>query len=178
MTLAKKDKTKITIKNKAKKQSGFEKLSFNLPDDNGASRSETISIDELIALNTPPEDGFERARSLSTDKHGQHQCNKCCIDHHMAVVSRNGNLVRGCGVWRTRRIWRGVYEVIFNEDISQGVFNATIGSPAYAIEFCGHISVALQWSPNQNERNKGVLVIVQNTKCELVDKGFHLVVHS
>jgi hypothetical protein len=102
----------------------------------------------------------------------------CCVREFWAVVERNGTLVRGRNVWRTRRLAQGQYEVVFTGDVSNGAYVATIGRPGIATEPPGEIGVALRCCLNTPETNKGVWVDTHNSNGELSDRAFHLVVHT
>src|ERR1700737_2555014 len=64
----------------------------------------------------------------------------CCVREFWAVVETNGTLVRGRNVARVAHLSTGIYEVVFTEDISGGVFVATIGRPGIATEPTGEIT--------------------------------------
>jgi hypothetical protein len=104
----------------------------------------------------------------------------CCVNEFWAVVERDGTLVRGRSVWRTKRLAPGQYEVIFTGNVSNGVYVATIGRPAYFTEPSGQIGVALRALPPTppQEFNKGVWVDTHDSNGAYADRAFHLVVHT
>ena len=102
----------------------------------------------------------------------------CCVREFWAVVERDGTLVRGRNVWRTARLGPGMYEVVFTGDVSQGVYNCTIGRPFDATEPAGMVSVALRCCLVPPEENKGVWVDTHDPDGTFSDRAFHLVVHT
>ena len=104
---------------------------------------------------------------------------ECCIRHFWAVIETDGTLVRGRNVWRTKKLATGQYEVIFTGDVSNGVYNATIGRPGIYTEPTGEICVALRYiNPTSTEFNKGVWVDTHDSSGAWKDRAFHLVVHT
>ncbi len=106
----------------------------------------------------------------------------CCVREFWAVVETNGTLVRGRNVTFCRRIALGIYEVYFTGDVSNGVFNATIGRPLYSTEPTGEITVALRagsvYNPFTAALNKGVWVQTFDSAGKPADRAFHLTVHT
>lgn len=100
----------------------------------------------------------------------------CCVRHYWAVVERDGSLVRGNNVLRSRRLGEGQYEVVFNGDVSHGAYVATIGRPGIATEPSGEIGVALRCCLNPPEADKGVWVNTANPDGKSSDRSFHLIV--
>jgi hypothetical protein len=103
----------------------------------------------------------------------------CCTREFWAVIERDGTLVRGRNVLRTRRLTTGQYEVYFTGDVSNGVYVATIGRPGIATEPTGQIGVALRCCPSTFlpfEINKGVWVDTHDTNGAYSDRAFHLIV--
>src|SRR4051794_4748854 len=96
----------------------------------------------LNTLNADSEDAAKKARApapaSAADIWGVEHC---CVREFWAVVETNGNLVRGRNVTYCKKIGMGVYEVYFTGDVSNGVFNATIGRPGYATAPPGEITV-------------------------------------
>jgi hypothetical protein len=105
---------------------------------------------------------------------------RCCVHHYWAVVETNGTLVRGRNVVRVAKVppGPGTYEVIFTDDVSAGVFVATIGRPAFSTEPAGEIGVALRCCLAPAEANKGVWVDTHDSTGAFSDRAFHLVVHT
>jgi hypothetical protein len=88
--------------------------------------------------------------------------------------------VRGRNVVRVAKVppGPGTYEVIFTDDVSAGVFVATIGRPAFSTEPAGEIGVALRCCLTPAEANKGVWVDTHDSTGAFSDRAFHLVVHT
>lgn len=100
----------------------------------------------------------------------------CCTRQYWAVVERDGNLVRGNNVLRSRRVGEGQYEVVFNGDVSHGAYVASIGRPGIATEPAGEIGVALRCCLDPPEADKGVWVDTHNPDGSNSDRSFHLIV--
>ena len=105
----------------------------------------------------------------------------CCVREFWAVIERDGTLVRGRNVVRTRRLSTGQYEVFFTGDVSEGVYVATIGRPGIATEPTGQIGVALRCCPGMGlftpfDDNKGVWVDTHDSNGNYSDRAFHLMV--
>ena len=100
----------------------------------------------------------------------------CCVREYWAVVETNGTLVRGRNVTRCTRLAAGIYEVVFTDDVSAGVFVATIGRPGIATEPTGQIGVALRCCLPPAENNKGVWVETHDSTGAFSDRAFHLLV--
>ena len=101
----------------------------------------------------------------------------CCVHHYWAVVETNGTLVRGRNVTRVARLAQGQYEVVFTDDVSRGVYQATIGRPGIATEPPGEIGVALRCCLTGAEAAHGVWVDTHDSSGASSDRAFHLVVH-
>jgi len=101
----------------------------------------------------------------------------CCVHHYWAVIERNGTLVRGRNVLRAKHLATGQYEVVFTDDVSNGVYVATIGRPGIATEPAGEIGVALRCCLTGAEANHGVWVDTHDSNGAPSDRAFHLVVH-
>jgi hypothetical protein len=107
----------------------------------------------------------------------------CCVREFWAVIERDGSLVRGRNVARTRRLAVGIYEVFFTGEVSNGVFVATIGRPGYATEPHGEITLALRFPGTPMppaflpfEVNKGVWIQTFDSNGKADDRSFHLLV--
>jgi hypothetical protein len=101
----------------------------------------------------------------------------CCVSHFWAVIETDGTLVRGRNVVRSKRLATGQYEVVFTEDVSRGVYVASIGRPGIATEPSGQIGVALRCCLAGAETNKGVWVDTHDSNGAWSDRAFHVVVH-
>jgi hypothetical protein len=77
----------------------------------------------------------------------------------------------------SKRLNPGQYEVVFTDDVSHGVYVATIGRPGIATEPAGEIGVALRCCLPTAEANKGVWVDTHDSNGAYADRAFHLVVH-
>lgn len=94
-----------------------------------------------------------------------------------AVVEVNGSLVRGRGVNSTALLGgvpNGRYEVIFDRDISECAYQATVGRPG--VNSGPPIGFALVANRSGNATN-GVAVFVKDQNGAGVERGFHLTVH-
>ena len=106
---------------------------------------------ELANLNAPDEKSAMQAIATHTpitspDSSSKFGVEGCCVEEYWAVIERDGTLVRGRNVWRTKRLATGQYEVIFTGDVSNGAYVATVGRPGIATEPSGQIGVALRYS--------------------------------
>jgi hypothetical protein len=86
-----------------------------------------------------------------------------------AVIDRDGDLVRGVGVNSSKRIREGRYEVIFDKDVRNCVFNATVGNPGAGEPRVGFIGVARRLN-----KNRGVYVQIVDFDLFFLDSPFHL----
>ncbi len=101
---------------------------------------------------------------------------RCCVHEFWAVVERNGTLVRGRNVVSASRAPPGpvgMYQVCFTEDVTQGVYVATIGRPGIATEPAGEICVAARYG-----QPKCVWVDTHDSNGAYSDRAFHLIVHT
>jgi hypothetical protein len=138
---------------------------LNAPDDSAAMAA-------ISARVSPPRPGTPDPRF------GVEQC---CIREFWAVIERDGSLVRGRNVLRTRKLDTGIYEVFFTGDVSNGAFVATIGRPGIATEPPGEITMALRCCPGLGlfepfEGNKGVWIQTFDSTGKASDRSFHLIV--
>jgi hypothetical protein len=99
----------------------------------------------------------------------------CCVHEFWAVVERDGTLVRGRNVIRSKRLAAGEYEVVFTEDMTNGVYQATIGRPGIATEPAGEIGVALRCCLTGAETNHGVWVDTHDSNGAYSDRAFHVI---
>ncbi len=90
---------------------------------------------------------------------------------YAAFVQQNGNLARGIGVSRTRRLARGEYEVIFDSRVRNCIWVASIGLPGTGNPFPGIVSTALR-----NGNNRGVYVITADQRAVVQNLAFSLIV--
>jgi hypothetical protein len=95
---------------------------------------------------------------------------RCCVHEYWAVIERNGTIVRGRNVVSAQRLAQGWYEVIFTDDMRNGVYQATIGRPGIATEPTGEICVALRAG-----NNNGVWVDTHDSSGNYSDRAFHLI---
>jgi hypothetical protein len=90
-----------------------------------------------------------------------------------AVVNSNGTLARGFQVASSQILDTGLYEVIFNFDVTGGAYVACLGSSASGREATGQITTAARIAtPN------GVFVTTSDSTGTLANHSFHLAVHS
>ncbi len=131
---------------------------------------------DAASLNAPDEQSAKEAL-LAPAKPVVTRPDHCCVHHYWAVIERDGSLVRGRNVVRSKRLATGQYEVVFTGDVSMGVYVATIGRPGIATEPAGEIGVALRCCLPAGEANKGVWVDTHDSNGAYSDRAFHLVVH-
>jgi hypothetical protein len=88
------------------------------------------------------------------------------------VVSSVGGLVRGRGITSAARTGAGQYQVVFDVDVRNCTYFATLGDESAAAPGTGQISVTSAAS-NVN----GVRVVTRNSAGDMnVDRSFHLMV--
>jgi len=135
------------------------------------------STDELY-FNAPDEKSAKAARTVVVkDDPGKYGLGPCCVKQYWAVIEKDGSLVRGHNVYRTKKVGVGQYEVYFTGDVSNGAYVATIGRPGICTEPTGQIGVALRCCPTSVfETNKGVWVDTHDTNGANSDRAFHLIV--
>lgn len=104
------------------------------------------------------------------------RADRCCVREFWAVVERDGTLVRGRNVVRAARLAEGQYEVVFTEDMTQGVYVASIGRPGIATEPPGQIGVALRCCLSGSETDRGVWIDTHDPSGAYSDRAFHLIV--
>lgn len=88
-----------------------------------------------------------------------------------AVVNASGSLARSQGTTSAGRVGAGQYEVIFNQDVTNCTYGATIGSATAELPDSGEILVARR-TGNVN----GVSVGTRDSSGVASDRPFHLVV--
>lgn len=143
---------------------------------------EKKKIEDEANLNAPDERAAVAARKViapAKDDPAKYGVERCCVREYWAVIERDGTLVRGRNVLRTRKVGTGQYEIYFTGDISEGAYVATIGRPGIATEPSGQIGVALRCCPSlflPFEINKGVWVDTHDSNGAYSDRAFHLVV--
>lgn len=89
----------------------------------------------------------------------------------LRVATATGSLARSQGTTSAGRIGTGEYEVIFNQDVSNCTYLATLGVPTASATAPGEIAV----SPRFQNVN-GVFVATYNSAGAGADRSFHLVV--
>jgi hypothetical protein len=91
-----------------------------------------------------------------------------------AVVNADGTLARGLRAASAQRLGLGVYEVVFNRDVTAGAYVATIGlSGAVGAANPGEITVV-----GRAGNTKAVFVTTHSSTGAPADAGFHLAVHT
>jgi hypothetical protein len=88
-----------------------------------------------------------------------------------AVVNSSGSIARSQGTTSAGRTATGQYEVIFNQNVTQCTYNATLGNPASGVPPAGSIVVA-----SRSGQVNGVFVGTYNATGTATDRSFHLVV--
>jgi len=87
-----------------------------------------------------------------------------------AVVNSNGTLARGKGALDANHLGGGGYEVLFDRNVRQCVYTATIGLSGFSsYETPGEITVV-----GRNGATNGVVIATHNSSGVLQDRGFHL----
>jgi hypothetical protein len=86
-----------------------------------------------------------------------------------AVISKDGDLVRGVGVTSSRRVAAGRYQVIFDKDVRNCVYNATVGNAG-----AGEPQVAFIGVARRLNRNNGVYVQIVDFELFFLNSSFHL----
>jgi hypothetical protein len=134
----------------------------NLPSPSDAATS---------ALNLPSDAlGYlsEEAAAAAADR-DEDDC-ACTL---FAVVNADGTLARRFGAVSSQRLALGSYEVIFNRNVRDCAYVATIGlSGSTGSSPPGEITVVGRFN-NAN----GVFLTTSNSAGTLADLGFHLAVH-
>lgn len=96
-----------------------------------------------------------------------------CACTLFAVVNANGTLAFGFGGVSSTKLATGEYQVIFNHNVRNCAYVATIGlSGNVGSSPCGEIAVVGRFN-NVN----GVFVQTWTNACVPADRGFHLAVH-
>jgi hypothetical protein len=124
-----------------------------------------------------PDESAHKAALIVPPKPQVTTVTHCCVREYWAVVETNGTLVRGRNVTRVAHLGTGTYEVIFTDDVSLGVYVATIGRPGISTEPSGQIGVALRCCLSGSEVNHGVWVDTHDSTGAPSDRAFHLLVH-
>jgi hypothetical protein len=88
-----------------------------------------------------------------------------------AVISNVGGTVRGRGVASSAQTGDGQYQVVFDRDVRNCVYNATLGDESAAGAGNGQISVTSA-AANVN----GVRVVTRNSNGANENRSFHLIV--
>lgn len=88
-----------------------------------------------------------------------------------AVFNGSGSLARGASVASAGRIGLGVYDVIFNQDVQNCVYHATVGDPGNIATSNGQIVVG-----RRPGNAAGVRVRTRNQAGAADDRNFHLIV--
>lgn len=125
----------------------------------------TSAVDDAGNNNTDDDNNGGAAQRLRSGR-------ACTL---FAVVNTNGTLARGCGVRSSRKVpgSAGAYEVIFDRNVGDCCYVATIGlSGGINSSPTGQITVVGRFN-NAN----GVFVTTHNSMGSLADRGFHIAVH-
>jgi hypothetical protein len=88
-----------------------------------------------------------------------------------AVVNGSGSIARGAGTTSAGRLGAGVYEVVFNQNVQNCVYVASVGDPGEATGPNG-AAMTTRRAGNPN----GVRVETRNLGNALADRAFHLIV--
>ena len=87
------------------------------------------------------------------------------------VISNVGGLVRGRGITSASKTGDGQYQAIFDADVRNCTYFATLGDESASGPGTGQIAVTSAAS-NVN----GVRVVTRNSTGDLADRSFHLIV--
>ncbi|MBN1528555.1 MAG: hypothetical protein JW895_05810 [Thermoleophilaceae bacterium] len=90
---------------------------------------------------------------------------------HHAVIASGGAAVRARGLASSARTGTGTYQAIFDRDLRQCAYVATLGDESAAAPGTGQVSVTSLPS-NVN----GVRVLTRNSDGQAANRSFHLVV--
>lgn len=88
-----------------------------------------------------------------------------------AAVNTNGTLARGSGVTSTTNLAVGLYQIIFDRNVTQCVYVATIGDPGPGAAGPGQIDVA-----QLGNNARGVFLRTSNSAGAVTNLSFHLLV--
>ena len=89
------------------------------------------------------------------------------------VISNVGALVRGRGITSASKTGEGQYQVIFDADVHNCTYFATLGDESAAGPGTGQIAVT-SVAGNAN----GVRVVTRDSAGALADRSFHLIVSA
>jgi hypothetical protein len=92
-------------------------------------------------------------------------------DVYTAVVQDNGKLKRGVGAKNAKKLGKGEYQVVFENDIKNCAWVASIGLPGTGDPFPGIISTALR-----KGNNKAIYVLTGDQKAFLENLAFSVIV--
>ena len=116
--------------------------------------------------------GAIKERSLAANELGK--VNSAATADGLArhgVISNLGTLVRGRGITSASKTGDGQYQAIFDVDVRNCTYFATLGDESASGPGTGQIAVTSAAS-NVN----GVRVVTRNSTGELADRSFHLIV--
>jgi hypothetical protein len=142
---------------------------------NGSIRNRDFKDGTLRGQESKP-DGFGpnaiKEQALDASKFGQVPAAVGAdgLTRH-AVISNTGGTVRARGTTSSAQTGPGQYVVVFDRDVRNCVYQATLGDESAAGPGNGQISVTSAAS-NVN----GVRVVTRNSQGEFADRSFHLVV--
>jgi hypothetical protein len=88
-----------------------------------------------------------------------------------AVVNSSGSIARGAGTTSAGRLGAGVYEVVFNQNVQNCVYVASVGDSGEGAGANGAATTTRR-AGNAN----GVRVETRNLANALADRSFHLIV--
>jgi hypothetical protein len=114
----------------------------------------------------------QQPRSSSEFSTGQPDRDRGSAITLFAVVNADGSLARDFRAVFSQRFSRGQYEVVFNRDVSDCAYVATIGDSGDRIPPSGEISVARR-SGNDN----AVFIATYDSDGNPANREFYLAVH-
>jgi hypothetical protein len=93
------------------------------------------------------------------------------VTRHWAVINPSGSIARSSGVTTAGRTSLGSYEVIFNLNVANCLYLASIGEAGNISPTDGMVTVGRR-SGNAN----GIRVNTRNQNGQAADRGFHVIV--
>lgn len=94
------------------------------------------------------------------------------VTRHWAIVNGTGSVARGVGVTSAGRLGAGQYEVIFNQDVQNCTYHATVGDPTNITG--GTVGYAMTGRRPNN--GAAVRVNTRNAQGGAADRNFHVLV--
>lgn len=93
-----------------------------------------------------------------------------------AVVGSDGKLARGSGVIESKEAFTGAYEVVFNRDVTQCAYEATLGDTSDGFTPPGELSVATREELSHKIKPNAIFIETANSSGTATAAPFHLAV--